>query len=32
MTTTTEFEKWSFFFGMKEESLIVEALVRGVRV
>ena len=30
MTTTTEFEKWSFFFGMKEESLIVEALVRGV--
>ena len=30
MTTTTEFEKWSYFFGMKEESLIVEALVRGV--
>ncbi|KAM0702129.1 hypothetical protein Q7P35_011039 [Cladosporium inversicolor] len=29
MTTTTEFEKWSYFFGMKEESLIVEALVRG---
>ena len=30
MTTTSEFEKWSYFFGMKEESLIVEALVRGV--
>jgi hypothetical protein len=30
MTTTTQFEKWSYFFGMKEESWIVEALVRGV--
>ena len=30
MTTTTEFDDWSHFFGMKEKSLIVEALVRGV--
>jgi hypothetical protein len=30
MTTTTQFDNWSHFFGMKEESVLVEALVRGV--
>lgn len=31
LTTTTQYNNWSSFFGMEKESVIVEALVRGVR-